>query len=114
MADISQDGTLITVHGREGLNIPYVRFQKETTGRETQIDISASDIYIEIPAADLRVKLVTNPQDDKGLIIRLTRDDVEKIPIIPSDFAVIDESNADYPDVGWEGKIKRVGYVGAP
>lgn len=114
MADVNKDATLITVHGREGLNIPYTRSKKSSTGREEQIDISASVIWIEIPAASLRKQLIANPGDPLGLLIRLTRAEVETLPITAVDFAVIDETVSDVPDVEWTGKIQRTGYVGAP
>jgi hypothetical protein len=114
MAEVSKDANLITVHGREGLNIPYTRYQKGATGREAQVDISESVIFFEIPAAKLRVQLVANPGDTKGLLIRLTRAQVEKIPTKPTAFAVVDETVPTVPDVEWEGNIQRTGYVGAP
>jgi hypothetical protein len=114
MADVSKDANLITVHGREGLSIPYTRYQKSATGREVQVDISASVVFIEIPAAGLRVQLFPNPGDSKGLLIRLTREQVELIPAKETAFAVIDETVPSVPDVEWEGMIKRTGYVGAP
>lgn len=112
MADVSKDATLIQVHGREGLNIPYTRYQKTATGRETQVDISGSDIFFEVPGATppLRVQLVANPGDAKGLLIQLTRDQVETLPTTQTVFAVIDETGT-IPDVEWEGKIQRTGYV---
>ena len=111
MAEVSADTTLIKVHGREGLSIPYTRYQKSATGRETKIDISASIIWFEVPAANIRVQLVPNPDDLEGLLIRLTRDQVETLPTTATVFAVIDETIPDYPDVEWEGKIQRTGYV---
>jgi hypothetical protein len=114
MADVSKDAQLITVHGREGLSIPYTRFTKSATGREAQVDISESTIWIEIPAARIRKQLVANPGDSKGLLILLTRTEVEKIPTKATDFAIIDETVPSIPDVEWEGKIQRTGYVGEP
>lgn len=114
MAEVNKDASLITVHGREGLNIPYTRFRKTPTGREEQIDISGSTIYFEVPAADIRKQLVADPADPLGLRIRLTRAEVETLPITESDFAVVDETVMDVPDVEWTGKIKRVGYIGTP
>ena len=109
--EVSSDANLISVHGREGLNLPYTRFSKSSTGRETQVDISGSTIFFEVPAANIRVQLVANPGDALGLLIRLTRAQVVTLPTTPSDFAVIDETVTLYPDVEWEGKIQRVGYV---
>ncbi len=114
MAEVNKDANLIKVHGREGLNIPYTRFQKNSAGREIQIDISESTIYFEVPAADLRILLVANTADPLGLLIRLTRAQVETLPTTATTFAVVDETNALYPDVEWEGQIQRTGYVGAP
>lgn len=114
MVDVTKDANLITVHGRESLNFPYKRFKKSATGREEQVDISDSTIYFECPAAGLRVQLVADPGDAKGLLVRVPRTDVEKIPTSEVPFAVVDETVAAYPDVEWEGKIKRIGYVGTP
>lgn len=114
MADVNKDASLITVHGREGLNIPYTRFKKSATGREEQVDISGSDIFFEVPASHLRKKLIENPADPLGLLIQLTRTEVAGLPATESDFAVVDETISDVPDVEWTGKIKRIGYVGAP
>ena len=105
--------TLITVHGREGLLLPYTKFTKTTTGREEQVDISNSVIYIEIPAANLRKLLVPNPSDEMGLLIKLLREEVESLPKTQSEFVVIDETG-EVPNVEWIGKIERVGYTGAP
>lgn len=113
MAEVNQDATLIEVHGRAGLAIPYTRFKKNAQGRDEQIDISTSTIYIEIPAIKLRKLLVANTADPMGLLLELTRSEVEKLPVTASPFAVIDETT-DIPDVEWEGKIVRTGYIGDP
>lgn len=114
MADISKDSLLITVHGRDSLSVPYTRYGKSAVGRETQIDIRNSIIYFEIPAAGIRKQLAVNAADAKGLLIQLTRTEVEKIPLEPTPFAVVDETVTAYPKVEWTGKIQRTGYVGAP
>lgn len=114
MADVNKDASLISVHGREGLNIPYTRFKKNATGREEQVDISGSTIFFEVPAAHLRKQLIADPGNPLGLLIQLTRTEVGTLPTQESDFAVVDETVADVPDVEWTGKIKRVGYTDAP
>jgi hypothetical protein len=113
MAEVSKDATLIRVHGREGLNIPYTRYHKTATGREVQVDISGSDIFLEIPAADLRVQLLPNNADPMGLLIQLTRLQVAAIPTTATEFVVIDESGI-VPKVEWDGKIQRIGYTEQP
>ncbi len=113
MTTVNQNATLIEVHGRSGLNIPYTRYRKIDQGREEQVDISASTMFIEIPAIHLRKALVVNPDDAMGLIIRLTRTEVEGLPIVPCDFAVVDETPI-VPDVELSGKIVRSGYIGDP
>jgi hypothetical protein len=113
MAEVNQDASLIEVHGRGGLSVPYTRFRKSQQGREEQVDISASIIYIEIPAIHLRKRLLVNPSDPKGLLLKLLRAEVEKLPVTPCEFAVIDETT-DTPDVEWQGRIVRTGYVGDP
>jgi hypothetical protein len=112
LADVNKD--LITVHGREALNLPYTRFKKNATGREEQVDISASDIFFEVPASNLRKKLIVDPADPMGLLIQLTRAEVATLLTTESDFALVDETVVNVPDVEWTGKIKRIGYVGAP
>lgn len=114
MSDISANAMLITVHGRESLSIPYKNYAKNSQGRETQIDISAWDIYFEVPTANIRKKLVADPGDLKGLLVYLTREEVVTLSTTASAFACINETNPLFPDVEWEGKIQRVGYVGAP
>jgi hypothetical protein len=113
MSEVSKDAKLITVHGREGLNIPYTRYQKSATGRETQVDISGATIFFECLAAMLRVQLIPNPNDPMGLLIQLTREQVATLPTVASEFVVIDES-AVVPNVEWEGNIQRVGYTETP
>ena len=103
---------LIAVHGRAGLLIPYSRFI-DNAGVDLQVDISTHDIYLEVPAAKLRVKLVADPEDIKGQRILLTRADVEKLPETPASFIVLDETGI-IPVVDWEGKICRTGYKGDP
>lgn len=113
MTEVNQDATLIEVHGRAGLNIPYTRFRKTAQGREEQVDLSTATIFLEVPAAKLRKELVTNPTDSKALLIQLTRDEVGRLPVTPTSFAVIDETT-DFPEVEWEGMIVRTGYTGDP
>lgn len=111
--DFEGELTLISVHGREGLLLPYTKFTKSATGREVQVDISGSTIYIEIPSVNIRKLLAQNPNDEKGLLIKLLREEVEQLPIKPTDFIVIDETG-EIPNVEWEGRIVRTGYTGAP
>jgi hypothetical protein len=113
MSHVSKDAKTIVVHGREGLNIPYTRYLKSPAGREQQVDISGMTIFFEVPGAHLRLQLIPNPSDAMGLLIQLSRAQVATLPTIESDFIVIDES-AIVPVIEWEGKISRVGYVGAP
>ncbi len=114
MAEVNQDASLIQIHGRAGLKIPYTRFRKTATNRDEQIDISQSIIYMEIPAINLRKRLVANPSDTKGLLLKLTRSEVEQLPTVTSEFAVVDETDIEAPDVEWIGKIVRIGYIGDP
>jgi hypothetical protein len=111
MTKLNPENSTISVHGRAALRLPYSRWQL-VNGVKTQVDISASTLYIEIPAVHLRVALVSNPSDVKGLLIRLTRSQVETLPTSPVPFVIIDET-VD-PDVEWEGRIYRTGYIGDP
>lgn len=110
MASISDD--IIAVHGRGGLLLPYSRFV-DVAGVKTQVDISAHDIYVEIPAARIRKKLVIDPVDNKSLRVLLTRAEVERIPPTSSPLIIIDETG-EIPVVDWESRIQSVGYKGDP
>lgn len=105
-------GNLISVHGREGLLLPYARFTL-VNNIETQVDISANHVFFEVSTAHLRVPLVVNPADPLGLLILLERSDVEKLQTTPSPFIVVDESG-EIPVVEWDGTIRRTGYKGDP
>jgi hypothetical protein len=111
----STDENLIYVHGRASLKIPYSRWAVNNAGVETKVDISSAVIFIEVPAANMRRRLLPNPEDSTGLLIFLSREDVEKIPNKPCAFAIIDEtSGGDMADLDWTGEIVRTGYKGAP
>ncbi len=110
MASVSDD--IIAVHGRGGLLLPYSRFV-EVDGVKTQVDISDHDIYVEIPSARIRKKLVIDPIDALSLRVLLTRTEVESIPPTPSPLIIIDETG-EIPIVDWESKVQRVGYKGDP
>lgn len=108
---LNTDNSTVSVHGREALQLPYSRWSV-VDQVETQINISASRLFIEIPTINIRRALVANPADPKGLLIFLSRVDVEKLPTSPVPFVIIDETV--HPLVEWEGKIYRTGYKGEP
>lgn len=111
MTKLNSEKSTISVHGRAALRLPYSRWQM-VNNVKTQVDISDSTLYIEIPAVNLRVLLADNPADPLGKLIRLTRTQVETLPTSPVEFIIIDET-VD-PDVEWEGRIFRTGYTGDP
>lgn len=111
MTKLNSDNSTISVHGRAALRLPYSRWQM-VANVKTQIDISDSTLFIEIPAVNLRVALVDNPADPLGKLIRLTREQVETLPTSPIPFIILDET-VD-PSVEWEGRIYRTGYTGDP
>ncbi len=102
----------IAVHGREALALPYARWTNTTPSE--QVDISDAVMYIEIPGANIRKLLITDSADPKGLLIVLTRTEVGTLPIVPSPFVLIDETNSTQPFVDMEGKIFRTGYKEQP
>jgi hypothetical protein len=102
----------ISVHGRESLDLPYSKWTSgETT---TQVDISASIMFLEIPSANIRTQLLTNDADAKGLKIYLSRDEVAYLPTVPSPYVIINETVTDQPMIEVEGKIYRTGYTTEP
>lgn len=109
---INPDTNAITVHGRESLMLPYTRFSNDEP-REQQ-DISAATMFIEIPGAGIRKQLVPNSADAKGLLILLTRAEVERIPTTPSAYILLDETDEDHPILELSGDITRTGYKGEP
>lgn len=111
MSQLNADNSTISVHGREALVLPYSRWQM-LNGVKTQVDISASTLFIEIPGVHLRVALQANPADSKGKLIHLTRVMVELLPASPVPFIIIDETVE--PNVEWQGRIQRTGYIGDP
>lgn len=104
--------TLITVHGRAGLIIPYTRFTT-VNNVETQVDISAATLFVEIPGARIRKALQVDPNDVKGLRIVLTRTEVGAIPIKPAEMIVVDETG-EVPLVDWDALVQRIGYKASP
>ena len=54
-----------------------------------------------------------DPDNPLGLRIRMTREQVQSIPLRATEFAVIDETG-DVPIVEWKGKITRIGFKGEP
>ncbi len=109
---IDPETKTVSVHGREALDLPYSRW---TSGDVVvQLDISDADMFIEIPAANLRKKLVVNPADTKGLRIFLTRAEVALLPQVPTPYILIDETDIDQPILELEGKIYRTGYTNQP
>lgn len=103
---------VISVHGREALDLPYSQWTQDAT--PTQIDISQSVMYIEIPGANIRKQLIADVFDNKGLRIYLTRAEVARIPTTPSPYIIIDETNIELPILELESKIFRTGYTEAP
>jgi hypothetical protein len=109
---MADERTLITVHGRAGLVIPYTRWST-VNGVETQVDISAATMFVEIPGARLRKALVRDSNDVLGLKIVLTRTEVGNIPVKPNEMIVLDETG-EVPLVDWDALIQRIGYKVAP
>lgn len=99
--------TNITIHGREG----YSALIKSIVDGSV-IDLSAATVYFEVPAAGLRLLLPADPIEATSLRLTLTRSDVEKLPTVPSQFALVDETGL--PTVLKRGAIQRDGYKGEP
>lgn len=102
----------ISVHGRESLDLPYTRWSPEDVA--VQIDISDAIMYLEIPAANLRKRLVVNPADPLGLKIVMTRAEVQTLPLIPTPYIILDETDPDAPVLELESRIYRTGYTQDP
>jgi hypothetical protein len=114
MANATITDSTISVHGRGSLELPVQIFDPETCGPAVQRDIHADTYYFEVDGANIRKQLVANPLDPLGLLLQLTRTEVESLLTTPLRFALIDETDATYPVVEWFGTIARFGYTGTP
>lgn len=112
--EFNSDTNAISVHGREALNLPYVRWSDDDPATQVQIDLSQSTLYLEIPGAGIRRLMPRDGSDSKSLRIYLSRTEVESLPTVPTPYIIIDETSEDYPSIQLEGKIIRTGYKGAP
>jgi hypothetical protein len=110
--DINPTTNAVSVHGREALNLPYSRWTEGSS--PTQVDISTAVIFVEVPGARLRKQLIADPNDPFGLLVYLTRSEVESLPTVPSPYVLIDETVPAQPKIQLEGKIYRTGYKGSP
>jgi hypothetical protein len=99
--------TDITIHGRSAYTSLITRV---TNG--TQVDLSTSTIYFEVPEAKLRVLCLPDAIDPLSLRVTLTRPQVEMLSPARSVYAIVDETNL--PSVVATGAIGRTGYTGAP
>lgn len=104
----------ISVHGREALNLPYKRWVTEDDGTQTQLDLSTTTMFMEIPGAMLRRPLIADAGDPKGLRLYLERSDVERIPIVETPYILLDETDSANPFVELASTIIRTGYKGTP
>lgn len=97
----------ITIHGREG----YTALIKSIVD-EKIVDLSGATVYFEAPAAGIRMLLPADPEETTSLRLTLTRADVEKLPTVANNYAIIDETGL--PVVIKRGSIMRDGYRGEP
>ena len=111
---IDTEKDTIKVHGRGSLTLPFQVFDEDEDCVQTQRDISADTYYFEVHGADIRKLLTSNPDDDEGLLLQLTRTEVETLTTSPLKFSFVDESDENYPVVEWHGTIQRFGYTGEP
>jgi hypothetical protein len=110
--DVVDEYGNISVHGREGLNLP-ISFQ-DADGNPR--DVSLTPLFFEVKGK-FRKALETGVTNDVRALV-LTQAEVSGIGTTPVMFALIDESNVVggdvIPDVLWEGKISYRGYTSAP
>ncbi len=98
----------INVHGRSGLEIVW----KVKNAEGNFLDISASDLFIEIDTK-VRVEL-TAGEDNYSRKLTLTRAQIATLPLNkPLDYALHDETPSS-PATIWNGKITAYGFRTAP
>ena len=109
MSNVTITSNSIVVHSRGSLKLPYKVFDLGV-----QRDISAATYYFEVDGIPIRKALVVNPADALGKLLTLNRTEVQSLTNTPMKFSVIDETDAAFPIVMWDGSINRLGYLGAP
>jgi hypothetical protein len=116
MANQTITGTLITVHGRGSLVLPYRPTVKTADKGTVQIDISGRTLYFEVDGAPIRELMVADPDDPKAQKIVLESNQIAILSKTPTRCIIRDETNiaAGLPYVMWNGSINRDGYVGDP
>lgn len=114
MAEQTITSTVIKVHGRGSLVVPYKQFDSE----DVQIDISGNSYVFEVDGIPVPIseELVPDPDDALGQLIVLGRTLISQIKTEPCQFALIDTTDAadDIYQVVWSGTIVLTGYKGAP
>jgi hypothetical protein len=104
MPPIVNDQGNINVHHHEGCIIPIMYQDKDGT----EIDISATPLFFEIPHGTFRKALDLDPANPEGRLLILTPDDLEDITS-GAIFCVADETNPALPIHRWEGRIYKRG-----
>lgn len=90
-------------HYQEGMVVPVRDFDVN----KVQVDISAK--AWKFKTSTLTKALVANPEDAKGLLLILSKVEVQTIASTGADFVIVDET-ADPDDVRWEGRITPRGW----
>ena len=100
----------IIVHGRGSVTLPL----SVTDSDDIEQDISASTYYFEIKEAGIRELMIANPDNSNQKLVQLDRANIEALKDGKNRFAIIDETDADYPVVHADGFVLRDGYTGSP
>lgn len=95
----------IRVHGRESIAIAF-----EVEGVD---DLEDHALFLEIPAIKLRMPLETGETPSQRIIF-VSRSNVAKLPDIPVDYIILDETNEEFARLVQEGAIIRYGHKADP
>lgn len=91
-------------HYQEGMKVPV----RDLDVNGVEIDISLRTWTFKT-ASGLTKQLVADPNNAKGKLLVLTTAEVQGIPAVGTDFAIVDETT-DPDDVRWEGRITPRGW----
>lgn len=96
---ISTDGRKITVNRQGGATIPFKAH--DTDGEQ----VSISDLNLRFVTDLFNVDLTTDPDDADGLLIVITKTQVNMLSNLGTTFAVINIDDATTEQPWWTGRI---------
>lgn len=107
---------VIRVHAQGSLPLPIKIIAEDGV---TQNDISGKTFRFKVDGlkatggedAPINKLLVADPNDELGLLLKLTATDLANMPLnTAKKFLLVDVTDADMPDIVWSGTIQTFGH----